>query len=64
MIIKQIKTPIVCDVNGCDNTAEIVIKKTVEESDYYGLKLCKDCAVNIKKLLASNFRKKENESET
>ncbi|MBR3804213.1 MAG: hypothetical protein IKJ14_02565 [Clostridia bacterium] len=63
MIIKEIDVQIMCDVNGCGNVANFVIKKTEEESDYYGLKLCKDCAVKIKNLLTTKVRKKENKSE-
>ncbi|MBQ3234797.1 MAG: hypothetical protein IJA97_01390 [Clostridia bacterium] len=60
MIIKKSDTPIVCDIGGCGKMAEFFIKKDEKSSDYYSLKLCRDCATEIKNLLVKELRKKEN----
>ena len=64
MIIKRSSTDIVCDVCGCSNKADFFIKSTDGESDFYSLKLCKDCAVKIKNLLSKELKKKETGSES
>ncbi len=63
MIIKRSSAPIVCDVCGCNNKADFFIKSTENESDFYSVKLCKSCAVQIKNLLVKELKKKESESE-
>ncbi len=55
--IKTNKT-IVCDVNGCGKTAVYFIKKDNAENDYYSLKLCQNCARELKSVL-TNVLKKE-----
>ena len=64
MIIKKCKTQIVCDVNGCNNQAEFFIKKEEDSIDYYSLKLCKNCAMEIKNLITKEVRKKEQGNES
>lgn len=64
MIITEVNVPIVCDMGGCKNTAKYFIKKQVDSTDFYSLKLCENCAKEILQLLNSKINEKGKKSES
>lgn len=63
MEIVEIKNHIVCDMEGCRNEADYYIKNSQSVSNYYSLKLCKDCAKKLNKLLTKTLKNKEKNQE-
>ena len=59
MVIKKCTKSIACDICGCGNKADIFIKKDNDSNDYYSLKLCSDCAEEIKKVLSLKTKKEK-----
>ena len=59
MIAIKTTKSIVCDVNGCENTAVYFIKKDNEENDFYSLKLCENCAKELKSVLTAVLKKEK-----
>lgn len=57
MIIVETKTPIVCDMAGCKNTAKYFVKKEEGSNAFYSLKLCEDCAKELFTALKKEFKK-------
>lgn len=57
MKIVKIKTPIVCDIGGCKNTAIYSVKKQEDSNDLYTLKLCENCAKELFSELKKEFKK-------
>ncbi len=64
MIITEVNVPIVCDMGGCKNTAKYFIKKQLDSTDFYSLKLCENCAKEILQLLNSKINEKGKKSES
>lgn len=63
MIITDVNVPIVCDMGGCKNIAKYFIKKQVDSTNFYSLKLCENCAREIRELLNDKISDKGNKSE-
>ena len=60
MIVKKIKTFVKCEVSGCTNTAEYLVKKGEKSYDGDGLMLCQECAKSIADFIRN--KNKENKS--
>ncbi len=63
MIITEVNVPIVCDIGGCKNTAKYFIKKQVDSTNFYSLKLCENCARELSRLLNDKISEKGKKSE-
>ena len=59
MKIFKCNNQITCDIKGCIDLASFYIKKDEFSSDGDALKICKNCAKNLKKLLETTFKDKE-----
>ena len=63
MEIYESKSHIVCDMGGCRNETKYFIKNNINDSNYYSIKLCEECAKKLSKLLAKTLKNKEKGSE-
>lgn len=59
MIIESVNTPIVCDMGGCFNKASYFVKKKRGQSEYYSLKLCEECAKELRTELTKTLKKEK-----
>ena len=59
MILKKTNKPIVCDIGGCSNKASYFITKKEGQSEYYSLKLCKECAQELSANLIKQLKKEK-----
>ena len=59
MIAIKTNKSIVCDVNGCGKPAVYFVKNDSSENDYYSLKLCKECAKELKTVLTEVLKKEK-----
>ena len=59
MIIEKVNTPIVCDMGGCSNKASFFVKKKLGQSQYFSLKLCKECAKELSAQLSKTLKKEK-----
>ncbi len=59
MKVIKCKNKITCDIKGCSNLSHFYIKKDEFSSDSDALKICKNCAKNLKKSLETALKEKE-----
>ena len=59
MIFKRTNKSIVCDMGGCSNKAVYFITKKQGQTEYFSLKLCKECAVELSALISKQLKKEK-----